>query len=136
MDSGECLQFGDDLCYLHGGFGGVFPKVEAYLEGCRLLQTIELTLTPEEGYGHYDAQKRIQQPLHSIPPEARAIGCVLEGEIGDNLALPFTVVDIDGDQVTLEGNHPWSGRNLHFAFEVLAIREASSAEQACGYPLY
>ena len=51
--TGHLLQYGDELVYLHGGYGGAFPKVERAMEGRSVGDHIELTLAPEEGYGHH-----------------------------------------------------------------------------------
>ena len=44
----ETLAYRDDLYYLHGGYGGAFPKVEQALEGLGVDAKMEVELTPEE----------------------------------------------------------------------------------------
>ena len=44
-----------------------------------------------------------------------------------------TVVDLDGDEVILDGNHPMADITLHFAVEVQAIRDATSEELEHGH---
>ena len=71
--SGEVLQFGDDLYYLHGGYGGAFPKVEQALHGCQVGDTARLTLSPEDGYGYRDAALELVVPSYDFDdtrPEA------------------------------------------------------------------
>ena len=54
---GELLEDeGAQLEYLHGGFGGIFPKVEEVLEGKELGDQMALTLEPEDAFGEYDAE--------------------------------------------------------------------------------
>jgi FKBP-type peptidyl-prolyl cis-trans isomerase SlyD len=133
-EDGDLLQYGQDLWYLHGGYGGVFSKVEAALEGREIGDRIELTLTPEEGYGHRDPSLVVVQPKVTIPEEAWQLGAVLAGELPDGGERPFVVTALDEDTITLDGNHPWAGRSLHFTFEVLESRPSTAEERHLGYP--
>ena len=131
---GELLQFGEDLSYLHGGYGGMFPKLEACLEGLDLNAGVEAELEPDEGYGVYDPQRVIARPRHSLPGEAAEIGCVLYGEAEDGTEHPYVVTAVDDEQITLDGNHPWAGKSLRFRFEVLVLRDSTEAERRAGFP--
>ena len=44
-----------------------------------------------------------------------------------------TIRDIDGDQVTIDGNHPLAGQQLNFKVKVVSIRAASEEELAHGH---
>jgi FKBP-type peptidyl-prolyl cis-trans isomerase SlyD len=131
--SGESLQFGDDLFYLHGGYGGAFPRVEQALEGCRVGDTARLTLPPEGGYGYRDAALELVVPsddFHDALPEA---GEAVEGQLPDGESVVFTVTAVSADRVTLDGNHPFAGKYLAFEFEVLEIRDSIAAERRAGF---
>ncbi len=39
-----------------------------------------------------------------------------------------TVVSVDRDFVTVDGNHPLAGRTLHFSLEVAEVRKATHEE--------
>ena len=132
-DSGQALEFRDDLYYLHGGYGGAFPKVEAALEGMEVMGKTEVALDPEEGYGAYDPGLRIIAALEQFPAEAHRVGARLEGEAPDGRTIPFRVVGLEAGQLTVDGNHPLAGRRLRFVLEVLDIRPASDAELAAGH---
>jgi FKBP-type peptidyl-prolyl cis-trans isomerase SlyD len=45
----------------------------------------------------------------------------------------FTVMKIKGDQVMLDGNHPFAGKTLRFAITVVAVRAATEEEIAHGH---
>lgn len=129
----HALEFRDDLYYLHGGYGGAFPKIEAALEGMDIHAKTEVELEPEEGYGPYDPALLITAPLEEFPPEARQLGARLEGETPDGRSIPFRVVKLEGDRLTVDGNHPLAGRQLRFVLEVLDIRDATEAEITAGH---
>ena len=43
-----------------------------------------------------------------------------------------TVVDVTGDKVRIDGNHPLAGKTLHFDVEVVDVREATEDEKQNG----
>ncbi len=131
--SEQALAFRDDLFYLHGGYGGAFPKVEGALEGMKIDAKVEVLLTPEECYGERDPHLELTVDAEAIPQEARVVGAHIEGEARDGSSYPFLVVAVDGDKIKLDGNHPLAGKHLRFNLEVMDIRDASAAELEAGY---
>ena len=68
------------------------------------------------------------EPRESFP-ESIEVGMRFEGEtIGADQDGIYTVTDIAGGKVILDGNHPLAGMALKFAASVVAIRPASAAE--------
>ena len=47
--------------------------------------------------------------------------------------MSVTVTAVDGDTVTIDGNHPLAGQALHFAIEITDVREATSEELMHGH---
>ena len=45
----------------------------------------------------------------------------------------FTITEVNGDTVTVDGNHPLAGEVLNFAVEVTAVRAASEEELSHGH---
>lgn len=131
--SGRLLQYGDDLVYLHGGYGGAFPKVEQAMQGCRIGDRVELTLSPEEGYGHRQPELVLEMPTDEFTGEVPETGTTVDGELPDGRSLTFTVASVSTQKTTLDGNHPFAGKQLVFEFEVLEIRDSSAAERAAGF---
>ena len=131
--SGRLLQYGDDLVYLHGGYGGAFPKVEQAMQGCRIGDRVELTLSPEEGYGHRQPELVLEMPTDEFTGEVPETGTTVDGELPDGRSLTFTVAGVSTHKITLDGNHPFAGKQLVFEFEVLEIRDSSAAERAAGF---
>jgi FKBP-type peptidyl-prolyl cis-trans isomerase SlyD len=132
-DGGGVIEFRDDLYYLHGGYGGAFPKVEQALEGRGPEEKVELELAAEEAYGLRDPARVFNVLLQDLPPEAHRIGAKLDGEAPDGSVMPFWVTALGDGQATLDGNHPLAGKPLKFMLEVLEIRPATEAEIAAGH---
>jgi len=119
--------------YLHGGYEGIFPLVEEALQGKAPGESVEVRLEPEDAFGEYDAELVQLAERAQFPPEL-AIGMQFEQEGGpENELLIYTVTDIAGDQVVLDGNHPLAGMALKFACTVVGVRAATAGEIERGY---
>jgi FKBP-type peptidyl-prolyl cis-trans isomerase SlyD len=44
--------------------------------------------------------------------------------------MPFMVKEVNGDEVTIDFNHPLCGERLHFDVKVVEVREATEQELA------
>lgn len=120
--------------YLHGGYDGIFPKVEEALEGREPGYTTTMQLEPVDAFGEYDAdQVRVEQ--RSKFPEPLEVGMRFEGvpEDDEEDAEILTITDLTPDTVVLDANHPLAGIALRFAVEVLDVRAASDEEILHGH---
>jgi FKBP-type peptidyl-prolyl cis-trans isomerase SlyD len=133
LPDNRLLQYGDDLVYLHGGYGGAFPKVELALEGRRVGDSVTLDLLPDQGYGPHRPELVMTLPGDAFGDELPETGEIVDGCLPDGRSMAFTVSAIDASQITLDGNHPFAGKHLEFSFEVLEIRDSSEAERTAGF---
>ena len=119
--------------YLHGGYGGIFPLVEQALQGREPGEKIDVRLEPEDAFGEYDAELVRMAGREQFPAELE-VGMQFEQEddASDELLI-FTVTDVAGDKVVLDGNHPLAGMALRFACTVVAVRAATEGEVERGY---
>jgi len=125
---------GAQLEYLHGGYGGIFPKVEEALEGKDVGHVTTLTLDPDDAFGEYDAELLRVEPRDRFP-EAIEVGMRFEGVPGDDEdeALIYTVTDVTPDSVVVDGNHPLAGERLWFKAKVSGVRPATPEELKHGH---
>ncbi|HEY6863488.1 MAG TPA: peptidylprolyl isomerase [Burkholderiales bacterium] len=122
---GNLIQKSDEpVQYLHGGYGNVFPAVEALLEGKSAGERVETRLEPEDAFGDYD-ENLLRMAPRSDFPEGLEVGMRVEGDDGKGL---YTVTDIAEGQVVLDGNHPLAGMALKFVARVADVRPATPAE--------
>jgi FKBP-type peptidyl-prolyl cis-trans isomerase SlyD len=127
-----------ELAYLHGGFGGIFPKVEEALEGKDVGHEITVTLEPDDAFGEYDADLLRVEPRDRFP-EVLEKGMQFEGVPGDSgsdsdgEARIYTITDIADDKVVVDANHPLAGERLLFTGKVIAVRPASDEEMKHGH---
>ena len=123
-----------ELAYLHGGYGGIFPKVEQALEGQEPGHELSITLDPEDAFGEYDADLLRVEPRNRFP-ETLQVGMQFEGVPGEDQgeAMIYTVTDITKDSVVVDANHPYAGERLWFKCSVKDVRLASDEEIEHGH---
>ena len=120
------------LIYLHGQ-GNIVIGLENALTGKAIGDALDITVTPDEGYGNREdymletVNRSMFEGLDEI-----SIGKQFHAE-GNTGPVVVTVTKIEGDEITIDGNHPLAGENLNFAIEVLAIREATEDELTHGH---
>ncbi|MCS6787143.1 MAG: peptidylprolyl isomerase [Thiobacillaceae bacterium] len=119
--------------YLHGGYAGIFPKVEDALEGMQAGDEIDVVLEPEDAFGEYDAALVRVEPAHLFPDDVR-VGMQFEGasEDGSHVMI-YTVTEVAEGQVVVDGNHPLAGRSLRLQCRVEDVRAATAEEIAHGH---
>lgn len=134
---GNVIEAGDEpIVYLHGGYEGIFPKIEEALEGQELGFETQVQLEPDDAFGEYDPEL-IKIEDRSRFPGALEVGMQFEGvpdedneeeDDEDDDIVIYTVTDIAEDKVVLDGNHPLAGIALRFSLKVTNVREASAEE--------
>jgi FKBP-type peptidyl-prolyl cis-trans isomerase SlyD len=132
---GEGLEDPDaQMEYLHGGYGGIFPKVEEALQGKEVGAELAITLEPEDAFGEYDAELLRVEPRARFP-DTIEVGMQFEGVPDDEEqeALIYRVTSIAEGKVILDGNHDLAGERLWFTCRVLEIRKATDEEIEHGH---
>ncbi|RLJ64549.1 FKBP-type peptidyl-prolyl cis-trans isomerase [Sulfurisoma sediminicola] len=121
------------LTYLHGGYHGIFLRIEEELEGKSAGTAIEVKLQPEDAFGEYDADLVTVEP-RDLFPDTIEVGMQFERATeGESDEMLYTITDIAGDKVVVDGNHPLAGAALVFACTVTEVRAASAEELAHGH---
>lgn len=118
------------------GMGATLPSFEEQVVNLEKGAEFDFTLNPEQAYGEHIAERvlELDKQIFTINGEFDAqhvkVGAVLplQNEDGDRfLGLVLSITD---DKVTLDLNHPLSGKKLNFCGEVLESREATAEEVA------
>jgi FKBP-type peptidyl-prolyl cis-trans isomerase 2 len=106
------------------GTGEMLPALERILVEMDAGDTCSVVLGPEDAYGPVRPEAFREFPLASIPERARQVGRKVVGRAPDGAEDTFDVVEVRGDTVVIDMNHPLAGRTLRFELEVLARRPA------------
>jgi len=120
------------LIYLHGK-GNIVAGLEKTLTDKSIGDAFEVTVSPEEGYGIREEHmvETIDRSMFEGLDDI-SIGKQFHAE-GNTGPVVVTVTKIEGDKITIDGNHPLAGENLNIAIEVMAIREATADELEHGH---
>lgn len=136
LDTGEVVDTTDGLkplAYIHGK-KNIVPGLEKALAGKKVGDSFKVTIAPHEAYGvknpelvkvvtkdQFKNADDIKIGMQFRVPSERGHGMLVE------------IVNIDGDQVTLDANHPLAGQDLHFDVNVISIRPATEEEATHGH---
>lgn len=134
-EQGSIVELSDmPVGYVHGAGGELLEKLEASLEGHRAGDVVEVTVHPHEGFGDHDPGLTFTDDLENVPAELRHVGAEaqLQNERGE--VKTFVVTRIQDGKLTLDGNHPFAGKDVVFKVTVQEVRDASPEEVARGYP--
>ena len=116
------------LVYMHGS-GAIIPGLEKELTGKSEGDTFSVTVLPEEGYGekHEELITVLKREVFSGIDEI-APGMQFQAQDDQGNIQVVTVQAVDGDNVTIDRNHPLAGMKLNFEVTVVSVREASDKE--------
>lgn len=135
-DSGEEIESsrsGEPLAYIHGK-GNIIPGLEEALEGHTVGDQFDVELPPGDAYGKRD-ERLVQEVPRDIFEGVDEVEVGMqfraESQAGEQMV---TVTEVEGEEVTVDGNHPLAGETLHFDVEVTGVREATDEELDHGHP--
>lgn len=136
LDSGEVADSSagrDPLAYLHGS-GNIIPGLERQLAGKAAGEKLEVKVQPEEGYGARDDQAIQKVPRSAFPADVELkAGLSFQAQDPTGRPLMGTIAALEGDEVTVDFNHPLAGETLTFAVEVIGVREPTAEEVQHGH---
>lgn len=117
----------DPLVYLQGA-GLIIPKLEDALEGKVAGDSVKLVVDPTDAYGDRD-QELVQVVSKDYFEDANDVeeGAQFDLQTEDGQII-VTVVKVEGDQITVDGNHPLAGVTLDFEVTVNEVKEATEEE--------
>ena len=129
----DASEPGDPLTYLHGE-GQIVPGLENALEGLSVGDKKQVVVAPAEGYGEHDA-RGVQRVPRSAFPEGfePAVGLELTAQGPQGEPVPFTIREVQGNEVVIDLNHPLAGKTLHFDITVREVRAATDEEKEHGH---
>lgn len=118
--------------YLHGR-GQIVPPVERALEGKTAGFRAEVTVLPRDGFGEYDPSLVAELKRAHFPNGSQIdIGMKFNTLNPSGQTITVRVIEIDGDGISVDGNHPLAGLEVIFDLRVLDVREASEKEIETG----
>lgn len=93
------------------------PGLERAINGMRAGQSKRVEVPAEQAYGAYDPAARLTVPRQKVPPTVK-VGDVLTRSSDRR---PMKVIELTGDSVVLDTNHPLAGKDLIFDIKILKV---------------
>ena len=118
--------------YLHGA-QNIIPGLEQGIDGLVAGDTKSVLVPPQLGYGEYSEKLLQQVPLSAFGANTPQVGMRFHAETNLGMRV-LTIKKIEGEEVTLDGNHELAGKTLHFDIKVVSVRAAEPTELAHGHP--
>ncbi|MEJ2545010.1 MAG: peptidylprolyl isomerase, partial [Calditrichaceae bacterium] len=111
----------------------IISGLEDELAGKEVGDKVNVSIPPEKAYGVHDEAliqtipKNVFQGIDNIEP-----GMQFQAKSEQGIQI-VTVKNVDGDKVTVDGNHALAGETLTFDVEVTDVREATKEELQHGH---
>jgi len=134
-ESGDTIDSVSDgsFSYLHGA-SNIIPGLERELQDKQAEDEVSVDIAPVDAYGERDpAMQQVVSKDMFEDVEHIDVGKQFHAQTPDGDPLVITVVGVEDDQITIDGNHPLAGVPLHFDVKIISVREASEEEIAHGH---
>ena len=115
------------------GKGQMISGFEQELMGAKIGEKREFTLTPDKAYGERDENAIQKMEKGQFPDDMNLEVGMIVGAQRDQGPIQFSIVDIDGEMVTVDFYHQMAGMTLRFNVEVVNVRDATSEEILHGH---
>jgi len=117
FDSSE----GRDPLQFQIGSGQIIPGFEKAIIGKNVGDKVQVTISPEEGYGELREDLFVQVPLDKLPGDVE-VGQELQADSGNGQPVRVIVESVNENHVVINANHPLAGRELLFDIEVVSVK--------------
>ena len=129
LEDGEVIESSADkgVFELEVGKGFMPPGFENALVDMKQGQERTITLPPEEAFGHRD-----KKLLHTInmsvlgenadPKVGMILGMTVDND-GQKQKIPALVTAVNGEEVSIDFNHPLAGKAIVYKFTVKEIKD-------------
>jgi len=116
--------------YIHGVGSDFLSALENALDGHTVGDIVKVTIPPEDAFGEHDPELSFSDSIKNVPEEFRYVGAQAQFQNEEGDEKTFIVSKIEGDTLTLDGNHPFAGKTIQFEVTIHDIRDASEEEIA------
>lgn len=126
---GHVLEQSDlPVSYIHGGetelIGGMDKAVTGKVSG----DEVTITVSPEDGFGEHDPSLTFTDHIDNVPPQFRQVGAEVQMQNDSGEVKSFFVTKIEGDQLTVDGNHHLAGKTLKVNVKIVEVRDATKED--------
>ncbi|MGH2305708.1 FKBP-type peptidyl-prolyl cis-trans isomerase [Campylobacter taeniopygiae] len=114
------------------GKGQILESLEEEIMKLDCPSNSDVLIKKEKGLGEYDANAIQTLPKEQFAGIDLKIGMELFGEGENGETVRVTVKEINENDVVVDYNHPYAGRDLFFSLNIVDVRPASEDEILTG----
>lgn len=125
---------GQDPLQFLVGHGNIISGLEREMIGMKVGDSKEVVIQPADAYGEFDEEAFMEVPRGAFPndiPVEEGAELTVRDDAGQSRYARIDM--IEGDNVTLNFNHPLAGDELHFNVKVMGVREPTVEELEHGH---
>lgn len=123
----------DNPVQLLVGHGQILKALETKILGETEGFKGDFTFTPAEAHGIYKKELVVEMRRDQFPGDMEITkGMKFESRGPNGEVVALHVLDITGDKILVDGNHPLAGEELKFDVSILEVRDAAKEEIAMG----
>ncbi len=129
----DSTEDGNSFSYLSGK-SQIIPTLEEEVSTMLIGAKKNIKIEAAKAYGEYDENATKQVKLSEFPKGAEVkVGNRYVANSPEGKQMPFTINKVDGENITIDFNHPLAGKNLEFAVELVDVRDATEEELNHGH---
>ena len=123
---------GEPLEYLHG-HGNIISGLEKALHNRDVGDKFNISIAPADAYGEYNADilQIVSRDMFDGIDEIE-VGMQFHAAVNSGTGV-ITVTKVEGNDITIDANHPMAGLTLNFAVEIVSVRMATKDEISHGH---
>lgn len=126
-------SIGDEPLYFLENSQQIIPGLEKVIAIMNVGDKNKIEVKAPEAYGDVNPELVVKVKKTQFPPDAKlTVGD--QFQVNNDAHSPvFTIMSIESDEVTVDGNHPMAGKDLFFDVEIVGMREATKEEETHGH---
>jgi FKBP-type peptidyl-prolyl cis-trans isomerase SlyD len=126
-------SIGDEPLYFLEDAQQIIPGLEKVISLMNVGDKRKIEVKANDAYGEVNPELIVKVKKTQFPPDAQL-------QVGDQFQVNndqhspvFTIMSIQEDEVTVDGNHPMAGKDLFFDVEIIGMRPATQEEMTHGH---
>ena len=127
-------SFGEEPLLFLEGSQQIIPGLEDEIIKMNKGDKNTINVAAKDAYGEVQEELQVSVKTSQFPNNGADLNVGDQFQVNEDPNAPiFTVVEIEGEDVHVDGNHPLAGRDLVFEVEVTEVRDATDEEKAHGH---
>lgn len=124
---------GDEPLYFLENSQQIIPGLEKVIQLMNVGDKRKIEVKAGDAYGDVNPDLVVKVKRTQFPPGAE-LNVGDQFQVNNDAHSPvFTIMSVDTEEVTVDGNHPMAGKDLFFDVEIVGMRPATKEEESHGH---